>query len=116
MCVFKYEIINPITNYKKPYIDSKGWLIVPAIGKKYKYYIEVARYNPNKCYREYFILLSFTAFSSQCRRCRVDDYGRLKLVPKGEIKDIFTEQMKDYGNVTFEYVESEDDYDVFSIN
>lgn len=116
MCVYKYEIINPITNHKNPYIDNKGYLIVPAIGKKYKYYIEAARYNPKKCYKEYFILLSDIKFSSQCKRCRVDDFGRLKLVPKGEIKNIFNEQMKEAGNVTFEYIESEESYDVFIIN
>lgn len=116
MCIYKYEIINPITNRKKPYIDDKGYLIVPAIGKVYKYYIEASRFNPKKYDKEYFILLSTDKFSSQCKRCRVDDYGRLKLVPHGEIKTILNQQMLEVGNVSFEYIESEEQYDVFGIN
>lgn len=116
MCVYKYEIINPITNRKKPYIDDKGYLIVPAIGKQYKYFIECSRFNPNKYDKEYFIILTIEKFSNQCKRCRVDDYGRLKLFPRGEIKEIFEQQMKTSGNVNFEYLESEDLYDVFNIN
>ena len=32
------------------------------------------------------------------------------------MKDVLLKQMTDYSNVNFEYLESEDDYDVFTIN
>ena len=115
MCIYKYEVINLKKDNKKPYLDNKGFLIVPNIGKSYKYYIECLRYNPNKCYTEYFLLLSMNKFSSQCKKCRVDDFGRLKVFLRGEIKDAAERNMKNFSNVNFEYIESEDNYDVFIV-
>ena len=49
--IYTYEIIAPVTNRKIPYLDNKGFFIVPNVIKLYNYYIEVKRYNPNKfCY------------------------------------------------------------------
>ena len=116
MSIYKYVVITPATNKSKPIIKSNGLLIVPNIKKSYKYYLECCRYNPIKFENEYFILLSNNKFDERCKTCRVDDYGRLKLVIKSEMKDVLLKQMTDYSNVNFEYLESEDDYDVFTIN
>ncbi len=115
MSILKYEVISPVTNRKKPYIDNRGAFIIPAIKRNYKYYIEVKRYNPANLSYEYFLILSITKFDSQCRKCRVDDYGRLKLILHGDFKDYVSNEAANRGNVEFEYVESESEYDVWQV-
>lgn len=115
MSILKYEIINPITNRKKPHIDKYGAFIIPAIKKNYKYYIEVKRYNTTTLCYEYFIILSIIKFDSQCKKCRVDDYGRLKLIVHGDIKDYIVNEINNRGNVEFNYMESEQEYDVWQV-
>ena len=113
--IYNYEIINPVTNRKSPYLDGKGFIIAPAINKNYRYYIEVRRYNNNTLCYEYFILLSTTKFDNQCKKCRVDDYGRLKVKLGKELYDIAKEEMIATGNVSFVYNETENDYDVWEL-
>lgn len=113
--IYKYEIIAPITNRKNPYIDSKDFFIVPDFKKIYRYYIEVKRYNLATLNYEYFLLLSDTKFDIQCRKCRVDDYCRLKVKLHGDIKDYTIKEVASRGNVEFNYIESEQDYDVWQI-
>lgn len=115
MSVYKYEIINPVTNRKKPFIDNRGFLIIPNAKRKYKYYVIGAQYNPNKLAKEYFILFGFEKFDENCRRCRLDDYCRFKLVIKGEVKDYIVREIKDRGNIDCKYLESEENYDVYLI-
>lgn len=113
MQIYKYEVLNPLTNNKKPFIDKRGFLIIPFIHKKYKYYIETARNNNSE--RNYYVLLSDNKFNDNCRKCTVDDYGRLKLILRGELKEYVNTEIKYRGNINFEYVESEESYDVFEI-
>ena len=81
----------------------------------YNYYIEVKRYNPSTLCYEYFILLGTDKFDEQCRKCRVDDYCRLKVALHGEVLDFVASEMKNRGNIQFEYYETEDNYDVWRI-
>lgn len=111
-----YEIVNPVVNRKKPHVDTHGVFIVPNIRKNYKYYIEAAVYNQQTCDKEYFLLLGINNFNDNCRKCRVDDYGRLKVPIKGEVKDYILRESKERGNVDFEYMESSDTFDVYRIN
>lgn len=113
--ICKYEIIAPVTNRKSPYLNSKDFFIVPNIGKLYRYYIEVKRYNPNTFYYEYFILLGTEKFDTQCRKCRVDDYGRLKAKLHGEVLNFVSSEIRTRGNVQFVYDETDDIYDVWRI-
>lgn len=113
--IHKYEVISPVTNRKNPYLDDKDFLIVPDIRTLYDYYVEVKRYNAKDLCYEYFILLSTKKFDSQCRKCRVDDYNRLKAKLHGEIKDYVRNEMNARGNVNFRYIESEESYDVWKI-
>lgn len=113
--IYKYEIVAPVTNRKSPYLDGKGFFIVPNIRKLYRYYIEVKRYNTNNLSYEYFILLSTEKFDIQCRKCRVDDYGRLKVKLHNEILSFVTSEMRTRGNIQFIYDETEDNYDVWRI-
>lgn len=114
MSIFNYEIINPPTNRKKPFLE-KGFFIIPNIRKRYCYYIECARNNPNSLCREYYIILSTEKFDESCRKCRVDDYGRLKIKLHGELNDYVTKEMPSRGNIRFEYIETENRYDVYLI-
>lgn len=115
MSIYKYQIDNPITDTKKPFLDKKGFFIVPNIIKNYKYFIQCYRYNPNINDIEYFILLNNIKFDKQCRRCNVDNYGRLKINLGGNIKQYVEQQIKYNGNVNFKYIKNEDGYDVFMI-
>lgn len=115
MSVYKYEIINPKINKKKPFLDGRGFFIVPNINKVYRYYIEASKYNPNTGDTDYYLLLSPIEFDERCKTCRVDDYGRLKVFLTGDIKDYITKETKNRGNIKFEYIETIDNYDVFMI-
>lgn len=111
MSIFKYEILNPVKDKKKPFLDRRGFFNIPNLKTNYKYYIECARYNPILGYKEYYILLSKEKFDNNCRNCKMDDYGRLKIPVKGKIKDF----IKDNDDVNIKHIESEDGYDVFKI-
>ena len=116
MSIVKYELVNPKTNHKKPFVDRHGALIIPKINKLYRHCVEVMRYNDsNFCY-EYFLLLGITNFDEHCYKCRVDDYGRLKVTLHGKLKDFVTEEIKCRGNIDFTFVESEGDYDVWKLS
>ena len=114
--IHNYEIVNPVINKKKPHVDMHGVFIIPNIKKNYRYYIEAAIYNQQTCDKEYFLLLSTINFNDNCRKCRVDDYGRLEVIIKGEIKDYIIREVKERGNVNVEYLESSDTFDVYTIN
>ena len=60
---------------------------------------------------EFLLLLMI----EQCRKGRVDDYCRLKVTLHGEVLDFGASEMKDRGNIQFEYYETEDNYDVWRI-
>lgn len=111
MSVFKYEILNPIVDKKKPFLDRRGFFVIPNLKIDYKYYLECANYNQALGYKEYYILLSKEKFDENCRSCKMDNYGRIKIPVKGELKDF----IKDNSVIDIEYVESENNYDVFKI-
>ena len=114
MSIVKYEILNPTINNKKPFLDKKGLLFFP-IKEAYRYYIECALTNENNGGREYYLLLSKIKFDDNCRLCKTDQYGRCQIKIKGEIKDYILNEIQYRGNINIEYVESADNYDVFSI-
>lgn len=115
MPIAKYKILNPLIDHKKPYYDFKRKKFIFPVKVGYKYFLEAAQYNPDKGYNEYFILLGTDKFDDNCRTCEVDMYGKCKLNIIGELKDYIIEQSKDRGNLKIEYVESGEDFDVFSI-
>jgi len=116
MSIFRYELIAPVTDRKKPYIDNNGYFIIPNIGKYYTHYIEAARYDPrNDCYN-FFLLLGTNKFDEQCRTCRIDDYARLKLFLHNNFRKYVINEIAIRGNVECTYLESENNYDVFQIS
>lgn len=115
MGIFKYEIINPTTDNKRPFFMEKNGLFYVPVKKNYNYYVECAITNQDTCEREYFLMLGTEKFDANCRKCNTDNYGRVQIKIRGEIKDYILREMKDRGNVDVEYLESEDAYDVYTI-
>lgn len=110
--IIKYQVLNPIPDKSKPFVRN-GILYIPIL-EKYRYFLECAQDNAYGG-RDYFLLLSKTKFNQSCRICQCDGYGRIKLKLKGEIKDYIYDKCEEEGNCDFEYIESGEDYDVFSI-
>lgn len=113
--IFKYEVINPVTNNKKPFYDYKRKLFLFPVDIDYKFYVECARTNETTGGREYFILLNNIRFDENCRKCRVDDYGRCQINVRGEIKDYILREMEYRGNIEVNYISNDGDYDVYQI-
>lgn len=114
MPIITYEVINPITDTKRPFLNKSGLLLFYAIGAKYRYFVECARTETNGS-REYYILISDKKFDNNCRLCNVDNYGRCKLKLHGELKDYVTNEIHTRGNVDVEYQESTSEYDIYKI-
>lgn len=114
MSIVKYQVIKPVIDTKKPHVNKLGAFIVPNIKRFYTNYVEVKNYNDIDGY-EYYLLLGISKFDSNCRKCRVDDYARLIVNLHDELKDYATKECNERGNLEFNYIESEDDYDVWQI-
>lgn len=113
--IFQYEVINPKTIKTLPHYNKRGEFIIPNSRTDYKYYVEAARYNNITLNREYFFLFSSIEFDEHCRKCKVDEYGRLHLRTHGEIDSYIKNECKTRGNVNVKYLESTDTYDVYII-
>lgn len=111
----KYNIINPISNTKKPYYDFKFNYFIFPVDRKYKYFVEAANFNQTKGYMEYFIILDEKPFDENCRKCEVNMYGKCKVKLLGEIKDYVRNECRERGNIEVSYVETINSADVFSI-
>lgn len=115
MVITKYNVVNPISNKKKPYYDfAKDYFIFPA-NTNYRYFVEASLFNKEKGYDEYYLLLSKEKFDENCRKCEVNQYGKCKMKLVGEIKEFVKKECLERGNVNLEYIESIDLYDVYSI-
>ena len=113
--IYKYEILNPKRDKTKPYINKHEVLVIPNLKEKYRYYIEAISTNPNNLTKNYVLLLSTDKFDEQCKTCRIDDFGRLKVNIKGEFKNYIINELKSRPNINIEYLESEDNYDVYLV-
>lgn len=110
--IYNYEILNPLPVKDKPRYSSKGELLVPNIKSSYKWYLEAARNNTKTCDREYFLLFGDTKFNHSCKR--IYNYGGIaSLYITGEFKDFVDREISSRGNIEVEFVECEDDFDVW---
>lgn len=114
--ITKYEIINPIPIRTKPYLNKRGQLVIPNIYMQhYKWYIEVARYNPIIRDKEYYVLFGYTKFDINCVKLFKDYAGNYAIELRGEFGDFINKEIATRANVDIEYMYSEDDFDVFKI-
>lgn len=117
MGIFKYQIINPAKDTKKPYYDDKkGILYITDIKTPYRYFVEAITANKEEGGNNYYIILGRNKFDNSCRICHTDGYGRCQVKVKGEIKDFIVNETNERGNININYIESTDDYDVFEVN
>lgn len=114
MGIIKYEVINPVIDSNKAFYDTKKQLLFIPVKTNYRYYVECALNNEFGG-RDYYILLSRNKFDDNCRLCKTDQYGRCQIKLRGEIQSYVEEETKYRGNIEVEYVESEDNYDIFNI-
>lgn len=114
--IAKYQVINPIPIRTKPYFNHRGQLVIPNINPlQYKWYLEVARDNTITNDREYFLLFSTIKFDYNCCKVFKDFGGRSVIIPHGEFADYLNKEISARANVDVEYLESEDDYDVYIV-
>lgn len=111
--ICNYDLVYPVTNQNAPFLYENGVFCVPNIDKNYIRYIEAKRYNGTDY--DYFLLLSDTDFDEKCMHCRVDDYKRLKVPLHNDLLEYCKNIMNNIGNIKFEYVESNADFDVWQI-
>lgn len=117
MCIYKYEIVNKVTDKKRPFFDKKRGLFVCRIPASYHWYCEGRLLDEKTGVFNYYLLFSDEKFSSHCRKCRKDDFGRYRLKVSKELKEWFTEYYDiDNGNFDIDYVETINNYDVYEIN
>lgn len=113
--IYKYEVINPITNKQKPFLNKNKILVIPKPNRKYKYFVEAIFQKPNGGEKNYVLLLGINKFDEQCKKCSIDDYNRLKIRVGGELLKYLIDENNAHGNINIEYLESEDTYDVYEI-
>lgn len=113
--IHNFKVVNPSVSNKKPFIDKRGNLYIPLTGARYRYFLEVSNYDPDTGDDYYYIMFGNIKFNEHCRLCAVDMYGRVQVPVKGVIKDYILRETKERGNVEVKYLESTENYDIFSV-
>ena len=114
--IAKYEIINPVSNNKSPFFNEKKGLIYFPTKSNYKYYLECSRINESTKDIDFFILLSEEKFNDNCKKCHVDNYGRCQIRPAGKLKEYILNECKERANFKMDYIETEDNYDIYQFH
>ena len=112
----KFNIVNTTKDNKPSFYDSDKKLLYVATKGKYRYFVEASTYDPDTGSVEYFLLLGATKFDPNCRLCSVDMYRRCQIRLKGKILEYVIDKDRRGEDVKVEYVESEDTYDIYSID
>lgn len=115
MSVFQYEILNNSVVNKRPYLDDRGVFIVYNPRRRYKYFLEARRYNPNTDSYQYYILLGVDKFDDKCYRCRVDDFGRLQLRFSANVKRVIANAVENGQDLAFDFVAEDDGFDAWKL-
>lgn len=114
MSIHKYRVINHTKDPKLPFYDSNKDIFYIPLKTIYRYYVE-AVVADGEGGNNYYILLGNTKFDSSCKLCHTDNYGRVQVKLRGEIKDFVVRESLDRGNVTVTYIESDVYYDVYQV-
>lgn len=115
MTIHKYQVINKIKDTKLPFYDAKKDIFFIPIKTKYRYYVE-AIVPDGEGGNNYYILLGNIKFDTSCKICHTDNYGRVQVKVRGEIKDFIIRESIERANVNITYIESTSDYDVYEVN
>lgn len=113
--ITEFNIINPVTNPRSPFYNQKKGLFYFPTSIKYKYYLECTKINTKTQDIEFYILLGKTKFNEHCKQCHIDNYARCQIRPAGKLKEYILEEIKERGNFIMDYIESEEDYDIYKL-
>lgn len=112
----QFDIINPISNRKKPHYEyERNLFYFPTENKKYRFYVEARQINKDNGEVNYYFLLGTNKFSEHCRLCEVNMYGMCKIHPRGEIKDYIVRECSERGNINVNFVDGNINYDIWKI-
>ena len=111
----KYEVINPVIDYNKPYLNKRNELVIPCIKDYgYKWYLEVAR-NNSIDEREYYLLFSNIEFDKSCVKLTKDYNKRYAILPRGEFADFVYSELQNRANLEMDFYQNEMIYDSWRI-
>ena len=113
--IAKYNITNPILNKNLPYYIKSSNTFYFKLNRNYNYYLIGDRFNENTGDIDFYILLGKTQFDDNCKRIQCDNYGRYKFKPIGIFKKFILNELTNRVNFNLEYVESEEQFDVYLI-
>lgn len=118
MCnpLIQFEIVNPVTNKKKPCYDTANNLFIFPVKTKYRYYIEARTLDEDTGEYKWYLLLGTKKFSEHCRLCEVNMYRSCKIHPRGEFKEFIARECAERGNVDMDKTDANTDYDVWLIS
>lgn len=112
----RFDIINPVSNRKKPHLNKEQNLFMFPVETKYRYYIEARNIDENTGEYKYYLLLSTIKFSEHCRLCEVNMYKMCKIHPRGEFKEFLYNECTERGNVDMNKVDANSEYDIWLIS
>lgn len=110
-----YNVLNPVIDTKKPFLSKSGFLIFNADTTEYKYYLECSNRNAKNGDLEYLILLSKERLNKNYRSLEINDYGKYRFKPKGEMMDFIKEECKERGNIAITLLTKNEYYSVFKV-
>ena len=114
--IAKYDILNPVIDKTKPYYLKQYNTLYFKLDTVYDYYLLCSRFNKETNDIDYFILFSKVKFDFNCKKCIIDNYGRYKIKPTGKLKEYIISELNYKANFKIEYLETEDNYDIYSLN
>lgn len=112
----RFDIVNPVTNGKRPHYDKNKDLFLFPVDTKYRYYVEARQYNTDTGEYKWYILIGKIKFSEHCRLCEVNMYGMCKFHPRGEFKEYIVRECEERGNVDMDKVDANADYDIWLVS
>ena len=116
MEIYRYEIIGKHTNKNRPFFDKKKGLFIFKLKGNYNWWCQAKLFNNETGCYDYYLLFSKEKFCDTAFKCHKDDFGKYRLSVSDEFKDWLTEYYDiDSGNFNIEYVETINNYDVYSV-
>lgn len=111
----KFDIVNPVSDKKKPRYNKERNLFTFPVDTNYKYYVEARKLNDTTGDYDWYLLLSKSQFSPHCRLCEVNMYRSCKIHPRGEFKNFISRECAERGNINMKKVETNSHYDTWLI-
>lgn len=115
MDIIKYDLVEPVSDKSKPFYFANRHSIVCRFDTCYEYYIEVQQYNPDTNSYSFYLLMYKEKLNQNCRKINRDNYGRSIMRLHNRLDDYVSQECKNRGNVNVDYLESTDEYDVYSV-